>query len=196
MTADSQAAIDPRPIFFRAADQAERVVGAVRTDQLGEPTPCAEYDVRTLLGHFVSVLRRIDTVGRGGHPFDVPQVTTDLPDERVAEAFRDARAAVEKTWSDDAVLDAVLTLPWGEMPGRFALQGYVTEVATHTWDLATATGDPSTLDPEIAEAALVPARAMLPAEPRGGEVPFGPVVDVPDDASAYDRLVAWFGRTP
>lgn len=196
MTTDSQATADPRPLFFRAADQAERVVDAVPLDRLGEPTPCAEFDVRTLLGHFVSVMRRIDTVGRGGHPFDVPHVTTDVPDDRLAEAFRDARAAVEKTWSEDAVLDATLTLPWGEMPGRFALGGYVTELATHTWDVATAAGDPAALDPGIAEAALESARMMLPAEPRGGDVPFGPVVDVPGDAGAYDRLVAWMGRRP
>ncbi|GAA1511493.1 hypothetical protein [Nocardioides humi] len=36
----------------------------------------------------------------------------------------------------------------------------------------------------------------MPAEPRGGEIPFGPVVPVADDAPAYDRLVAWTGRDP
>ncbi|HEY3559288.1 MAG TPA: hypothetical protein VGL05_17575 [Kribbella sp.] len=37
---------------------------------------------------------------------------------------------------------------------------------------------------------------FVPAEQRGGHVPFGPVVPVADDASPYDRLAAWQGRQP
>ncbi|GHH42291.1 hypothetical protein [Streptomyces candidus] len=36
----------------------------------------------------------------------------------------------------------------------------------------------------------------LPAEPRGGPVPFAAVVDVAPKAPDIDRLVAWSGRTP
>jgi uncharacterized protein YbjT (DUF2867 family) len=40
-------------------------------------------------------------------------------------------------------------------------------------------------------------RDALPADRRGGPVPFGPVVTgVPDDAPGIDRLVAWYGRRP
>ena len=34
-------------------------------------------------------------------------------------------------------------------------------------------------------------RDAVPAEPRGGHVPFGPVVEVAPDAPAIDRLVGW-----
>ena len=52
------------------------------------------------------------------------------------------------------------------------------------------------LDQEVAAAVVGPITAALPAEPRGGVIPFGPVVEVPGDAPAYVRLVGWVGRDP
>ena len=39
-------------------------------------------------------------------------------------------------------------------------------------------------------------KQFVPAEPRGGHIPFGPVVAVPTDAPAYDQLAGWMGRQP
>ncbi|MGC3995833.1 MAG: hypothetical protein QM779_17230 [Propionicimonas sp.] len=76
------------------------------------------------------------------------------------------------------------------------MASYVSEMATHSWDLAVATGRADELDASIAEAALPIAMATVPAAGRGPETPFAPVVEVADDAPAYDRLVAWNGRDP
>jgi len=44
---------------------------------------------------------------------------------------------------------------------------------------------------------IVPqSRQVVPAETRGGPIPFGPVVAVADDAGPYDQLVGWLGRDP
>jgi hypothetical protein len=40
------------------------------------------------------------------------------------------------------------------------------------------------------------ARRILPPEPRGGEIPFGPVIAVPPGAAPYVQLAAWLGRQP
>ena len=90
----------------------------------------------------------------------------------------------------------MLRLPWGEVPGRGAALAYVQELTTHAWDLATALGRADVLDPALAELALVAAQRFLPAQPRGGPVPFGPLLPVAADAPVYDRLVAWLGRDP
>jgi hypothetical protein len=37
---------------------------------------------------------------------------------------------------------------------------------------------------------------FIPAERRGGPVPFGQVVEIAADAPAYDRLAGWQGRKP
>jgi len=43
---------------------------------------------------------------------------------------------------------------------------------------------------------LAIARRILPPEPRGGEIPFGPVVPVPPDAGPYAQLAGWLGPSP
>jgi uncharacterized protein (TIGR03086 family) len=187
---------DPRVALLRAADQAVAVVGLVTPDRLAAPTPCAEYDVRHLTGHLVAVLRRIAYVAGGGHAFDVPSIVLDVPEDRWAAAAAANAAGLRAAWSDDAVLDRVLRLPWGEVPGRGAAMAYVQELTTHAWDLAAALGRPDVLDPRLAELALVAAHRYLPAQPRGGPIPFEAPVEVAADAPPYDRLVAWLGRDP
>ena len=89
-----------------------------------------------------------------------------------------------------------VTVPWGTVPGAVALSGYVREILTHGWDLATATGQPTELDPELAEFALEISMASLTPDMRADErVPFGPVVPIDPDAGVYARLAAWLGRT-
>ena len=196
MTSTTTTLTDPRPALFRASDQALAVVGLVTPERLGDPTPCDEYDVRHLTGHVVAVLRRIGYVAGGGHAFDVPSIVLDLPDDGWAPAATTNAADLRAAWADDAVLDRVLRLPWGEVSGRGAALAYVQELTTHSWDLATALGRTDVLDPALAELALVGARRFVPAEPRGGGIPFGSPIEVAADAPAYDRLVAWLGRDP
>ena len=103
-----------------------------------------------------------------------------------------ARADVDASWgldgSDAAVLDRVLTVPWGTMPGRFVGFGYVQELTVHAWDLAAATGRTGGLDDGLAAAIEDTSRQVLPAEPRGGPIPFGPPVAVAERRRA-DRPV-------
>ncbi|MHC1559545.1 TIGR03086 family metal-binding protein [Actinomycetospora sp. C-140] len=190
---------DPRPLMTRALDQIGALVEGTTADQLDRPTPCDDWDVRALLGHLVGVHRRIAHVGAGGHFADVP-ADPAAADGDPATEIAAARPDVDRAWGldggDDSVLDRVLTVPWGTMPGRFVGFGYVQELTVHAWDLAAATGRSAGLDEELAVAIEENARRVLPAEPRGGPIPFGPPVDVAADAGAYERVVAWLGREP
>ena len=188
--------VDPRPLFYRALDQAEKVVAATGEDTMGLPTPCDEFDVRTLGGHLVAVVRRIDHVGNGGKAMDLPSVIRDLPAADIGPLLGAARADLVATWTDDALLDKTLSLPFGEFPGRAALAAYSQEMVVHSWDLAKALGRLDLLDDELAEAVLPIARKFVPAEPRGGHVPFGPVLDVPPTAGPYAQLAGHLGRHP
>jgi uncharacterized protein (TIGR03086 family) len=187
---------DPRQIHQRAMTQTGSIVAAVRPDQLGLPTPCTEYDVRALLSHIVGGLNRIALVGEGAGALAVPARADGVPDDGWLAAYRSARARAAAAWADDATLDALVEVPWGKVPGRIALSGYVQEILTHGWDLARATGQPTELDPGLASWVLAVARRILPPEPRGGEIPFGPVVAVPPGAGPYAQLAAWLGRQP
>jgi len=187
---------DPRQIHQRAMAQTEAVVAAVQPAQLALPTPCTEYDVRGLLSHIVGGLNRIAIVGEGGDGLAVPARADGVPGDGWLAAYQAARSRVTAAWADDARLDALVEVPWGKVPGRIAVSGYVQEILTHGWDLARATGQPTELDPELASWVLAVARRILPPEPRGGDIPFGPVIPVSPDAALHAQLAAWLGRQP
>jgi hypothetical protein len=73
---------DPRPLFARSLDQTEQQIAAVRPDELSNRTPCADYDVRALLGHVVGVLHTIARVA-GVDARDVPDVIDGIDDDRL-----------------------------------------------------------------------------------------------------------------
>ena len=125
---------DPRAVFGRAVALGTSVIAAIRPDQLGDPTPCPEYDVGRLLGHLVTVLHRVAALGRGDDPFAAPT------GEATLDAWTAAAHEVHGAWTDDAVLTRTMRLPWLEAPGAAMLTSYLNEVTVHTWDLAAATG--------------------------------------------------------
>ena len=187
---------DPRPAFARALDQAEQQIAAVSADELGNRTPCVDYEVRALLGHMVAVLHKIARVGVGGDARDVPDPIDGITDDGWAGAFAQARGEVERVSADDAMLDRMVTLPWATLPGRAALDAYTHEFTVHSWDLAHATGRLDQLDPDLAVQALEAFPKFAPPEARSGQGPFGPAVPVPNGADVYTQLAAYLGRQP
>lgn len=198
---------DPRPILDRALAVGARVIAGVRPDQLTAPTPCPEMDVHTMLVHLVGVLDRIAALGNGVDPFSVTE--TSAPDDGWPDAWASAGARAVAAWSDDAVLDRPMALPWIQGSGAEVLTSYFSEITVHTWDLAMATGQQPDWDESVVDAALG-ARQVLPATNRRAlfeeisaamglpevAMPFAEAVAVPSDAPAIDRLVAWNGRDP
>ncbi|GAA5113136.1 maleylpyruvate isomerase N-terminal domain-containing protein [Pseudonocardia adelaidensis] len=110
-----------RPLFVRSLDQTEQQIAAVRPDELSNRTPCADYDVRALLGHGVGVVHKIARVGAGVDARDVPDVIDSIDDDGWVGAFTLARGAAERVRADDEKLDRLVTLPWATLPGRVAL---------------------------------------------------------------------------
>jgi uncharacterized protein (TIGR03086 family) len=205
--------IDPLPLFAAATDTATEVIDAVRADQLANPTPCTEYDVRQLLRHLVGVLPRVVAMGRGDDPMRVTAPDIDgLPDDDVLPTWRVVVAEAKAAWADDAALERTIALPWATDTGAAALLGYVSEITVHTWDIAHATGQSPAWNEEAVENAYALMREWLPgvgrAEifvevrkemgPAAASAPdaFAELVPVPDDAPIIDRLVAWNGRRP
>ncbi|EFF91951.1 conserved hypothetical protein [Streptomyces sp. e14] len=186
---------DPRPLLLSALDQLERLVGRLDTARLDRETPCAEYDLRALLGHTVGAVHRIAYVGEGGRGLDVAAAAGRIADTDWGGAVCRAHRRLAAAWADEAKLDREVEVPWGLVPGRIALSGYVMEVVTHTWDIAQVIDPAAELDERLSQAALDIAQKVLPPEPRGGEVPFGEVRPVPDDADVHTRLAGWLGRT-
>lgn len=185
---------DPRPGYRAALDWVAGLAAAVRPDQLDLPTPCTEYDVRALLGHLIGTVRRAVAIAEGRSPFDVPTAVTDVADHDLAGTYaQDAKRALD-AWADEARLDSTVTVPWGQVPGRGAVGAYTNETLVHGWDLAVATGQDSEADPQLAAAILAVAQRAIPAEPRGGHVPFAPPVEPALGAGPTERLANWSGH--
>ncbi|NMD57427.1 MULTISPECIES: TIGR03086 family metal-binding protein [Tsukamurella] len=184
-------ATDPRPSYAAVSAWMQSLLAGVTEDQLDKPTPCDEFDVRTLARHLNAVgmrsvaLAEVATVE--GQPF--------LADEYDAATYGALRERALAAW-DAAPLEREVTVPWGVVPGFAALGMYINETLVHGWDLAVATGQ----NPEFPEAALPEGvlsvvKQVLPAEFRGGDVPFGPVVEPREGAGPTERLANWNGRS-
>lgn len=184
---------DPRKPLAAALDQAGSLIAAVQPDQAHLPTPCDEYDVSQLIGHLQAVVRRIGVVLDGKPFWSVPR---EMESTDWIEDWKAGRAETEAVLADDAILTREVSVPWGTVPGASAAASYIGELSVHSWDLATAIGRLDLLDDSLATAALPAYMDKVPAEPRGPEIPFGPVVEVGEDATPYERLVAWTGRDP
>jgi uncharacterized protein (TIGR03086 family) len=183
---------DTRPLLALALDQAGRLVAGTDPAAGGQPTPCDGWHVDALTGHLLAVVRRIGAILGGADPATLPRVlaTTDAGSDWDRE-----RAAADAVLADDAVLERVVTVPWGTVTGWQAIGSYAGELTTHAWDLAAATGRTDQLDESLAEAVLPAVREFIPAE-RGEQIPFGPPVEAGPGATAYQQLVAWEGRDP
>lgn len=83
----------------------------------------------------------------------------------------------------------------GEVPLPEAISKFFTsDVFMHTWDLARATGQDETLDPQRCSLLLAGLRPLDDVLRSSGQ--FGPKVDVPDDADVQTEMLAFIGRDP
>jgi uncharacterized protein (TIGR03086 family) len=117
-----------------------------------------------------------------------------LQDDPAGAYDRSATAVTAAFAGLDLATDR-LTMPFGELPAAHAVAVHFVDVLTHGWDLAAATGQDPTLDPELATAAL-DVVAGYPPEAWGTPRFFAHQVPVPDTAPPHVRLVAVLGRHP
>lgn len=185
---------DPRPLYRRGLTWVTSLLAELAPDQLDQPTGCPDFDVRALAGHLVATVERAKVIGEGGAPFSVPHVITGIVDTGWSDAYADAARRMWKVWNDDSTLTATVQAPWGTIPGSAALWGFLNETLVHGWDLATATGQDPEADPDVVSPLLAIVAQIIPAEPRGGQIPFAPVVEPADGAEPTERLANWNGR--
>ena len=190
---------DPSDIaqrYRRRADAFQATVAAVPIDRWSAPSPCAEWDTRGVLAHIVDMhAAMLGPLGRELSP--APSLVADP-----LAAFISARADVEALLADPATSAMEIGSPMGPT----TVERHVDEVASadmivHRWDLARAAGLDDTIDPAEVEAMLPTAESMpevmrTPGAFGPGIVVFGPLVEVPADASKQDRLLGLLGRDP
>ena len=168
------------------------VLTKVGPGDLDAATPCASWDVRALVNHFVGTARWwAALVGGQDAAADADYAAGDV----VAAYEESIRLAVE-AFAVEGALDKTVLLPFGEFPGAVLRDLAATEQFVHGWDLARAIGYPAALDPELASRLHSRARLVVTEAYRGpdGQALFGPVVEAPAGAGPADQLAAFLGR--
>ena len=177
----------------RALDATGTVVAGISAEQLDQPTPDSEWDVRTLLNHVIAgnlwaaELAAGRTIEQVGDRLDGDVIGTDP-----AAAYDGSAAAAAAAFDAPGAMDAPCAVSYGPVPGSVYAGHRFVDVLIHGWDLAQATGQDTTLDPELVGACLEIVEPQVEAFRAAGV--FGPAVPAAPDASQQTTLLAMLGR--
>ncbi|WP_406265925.1 TIGR03086 family metal-binding protein [Nocardia sp. NBC_00881] len=176
----------------RALDATGAIVAAVGDAGLAAPTPCPDWDVRTVLNH---------TVG-GMHLFAAALSGTDAGADHESDwlggdpqgAFAAAAEVDRAAWHRPDALDATVGISLGELPGPAAALAHLTEVLVHGVDIAVAIDRLDLADDGLCGELLATMQAMGGIDSFRAPGIFGPEVVVAGDEPAHRRLLAYVGR--
>lgn len=185
--------MDAITVLEQRYDQISKLLAGLTVDQMSLPTPCTEWDVRTLLNHLIGCMPMFTQASRGiAAPHD--EAVDALGADPAATFAAHARENLV-AWRRPGAMRTMCPLPPGTMPGEAAVLMNASEALIHGWDLATAIGGDTSLDEQASELVLRFV-GSLPLEAFQAAGALGPPVQVPADASAADRLIAISGRQP
>jgi uncharacterized protein (TIGR03086 family) len=180
-----------------AAAQAARAVSGAPDDKsaLDGPTPCQDWDLRTLLNH--TILWTSYSAERRAHGESVAEelMSRDFTAEPDYQA--DYVAQINKAvqaWSDPKAWAGDIGVMGDATPAADVAAMLIMEMVLHGWDVASATGQEYVCADVVATLLLdtVQAQGELFRKYQG----FADVVPVPADAPAFDLALALAGRDP
>jgi uncharacterized protein (TIGR03086 family) len=179
-----------------AAAHVAALLPGIRDDQLDAPTPCPDYRLGDLLDHVGGLSLAFTAAAHKTTPADAgpPPVPSG---SRLGADWRTRipgeLATLSTAWRDPAAWTGMTKAGGIDLPGEVGGLVALNELVVHGWDVARASGQP--YEPDAASVdACVAFVSQFPDAARG-EI-FGPVVEVPADASDLDRLVGLTGRDP
>jgi uncharacterized protein (TIGR03086 family) len=191
--------IDLVRCYEQAADWIELLVGNTSASQYALPTPCVDWNVRDLLNQIAWLPSMSAEILRNEQP-DLPSMhdwaqVKDGADDDPGSVYRAAADDLLSVLKEPGSLDRSFPSPFGEMPARWWAELTFINQLTYGWDLATATGQGSTIPASLLDDADRLVRGVLMLMPRTPEM-FDVEVPVSDTASPTERFVAFLGRDP
>ena len=173
-----------------AAGFTARVVGTP-PDRWDAPSPVEGWAARDVVRHLLEWFPAFLESGAGvtlerGVTVDEDPVAAWQVHTDAVQALLDDPATAERTFSNPHT---------GEHPLDRAIDMFYTgDVFMHTWDLARATGQDETLDPDKCAELLAGMEPIEDLMRSSGQ--YGPRVEVPADADVQTRMLAFIGRDP
>lgn len=171
----------------------------IEPEHWSRPTPCPDWDVRALVNHLLLGTRMTVDVLSGMPREDViAKLDDDLMPEGVdpIAAFLDLADQMVAGFSGPGGLEGIVAHPAGDFPRSMFIGFRVTDASVHAWDLASAIGTDTSLDPDLVQFLwddAQPKRDMLVASGMFGSGPSG---SVGDDAPLQTQYLDLVGRRP
>jgi uncharacterized protein (TIGR03086 family) len=184
---------DMAHLHRQALDATARVVAGIQPNQLSAATPDPEWDVRALLNHVVAGNLWAAELGSGKTIEAVgDRLDGDVLGDDPAAAYDASAKLAADTFQAPGALEAPCAVSYGPVPGSVYAGHRLLDVLIHGWDLAVATGQDPTLDPELVRACLDVVEPQLSLLQASGA--FGPALETTPDADEQTRLLAMLGR--
>jgi uncharacterized protein (TIGR03086 family) len=192
MTSDQTSDQTPADEYREIAGRFTRLVDAVPDDQTwARPAPPEGWSARDVVRHLVEWFPALLHQGAGITLPVGPDVDVDP-----SGAWRTFSDGVQSILDDPATESRPFSHQHiGELPLATAVSRYFTaDVFMHTWDLARATGQDDTLDPQRCAVMLEGMEPLDEVLRSSGQ--YGPRVAVADGADPQTRFLAFIGRDP
>lgn len=180
--------------FRLALDHVSGIIDQVPAEAWDNQSPCEEWSAIEVVSHITSTLGKVMTLIALEGVYEGEPGAVDHAADRltVLERWRGSRDRVREDlqrMDPDREWDA----PGGVKPMADALILPTSDLAVHSWDIAAATGLERDL-PERLVTVVHDNVAGIPEERLRSAGLFGPAVNVPDESSATDHLMAYLGR--
>ena len=154
---------------------------------MAKQTPCTEFDITGLTEHLMFSITTLGGAAGAVFPDNDPE---EAVSRRVNRAARPALDAWHRRG-----LDGSVALGPGDFPARAAVGILSLEFLVHGWDYAVAMDREIEVPDALAGFVLDVARGIITPEGRTS-VGFGQPVELADNATAFEQLLAFTGRTP
>jgi uncharacterized protein (TIGR03086 family) len=159
-----------------------RLLG-LKPGQLSLPTPCSDWDVRTLVVHVIDTHWRVE---------GTPEREADPAGDLMSQ-WSDVTAAVQTALADPETSATLVGGMFGERSFASLVDSLLSaDTLFHTWDLARATSQDEELDKEAVTQALAYLTPLDEAIRRPGG--FGPKIDSTPGADVQTRFLNFGGR--
>lgn len=174
--------------YERVTSQFTERVRAVPASAWSNPSPCEGWTARDVVGHLTEWIPAFF----GSHGVEFPAVPS-VKDDPVG-AWETVQVTIAGALADPIVANRQVETPFSTQSLAETVDMIVTgDVFTHTWDLARATGQSETLDPDQLQRMIAGIGAM-PEEVLRADGMFGPRIDVPAEADDQTRFLGYVGR--
>jgi uncharacterized protein (TIGR03086 family) len=165
----------------------QNVLHPIGNDDWSKQTPCREFDIAKLTDHLMNSI----TVIGGAAGAELPE--RDASDSVERQVIAAARPALD-AWHRRG-LDGTVKFGDNEAPAQMMAGVLSVEFLIHAWDYAKAMGREPNVPDSLSDYVMGLAQVIITPEGRTN-VGFDDPVQVPDDASSLDRLIAYTGRNP